>query len=350
MISELHQQPPVPEQNVVSGLIERITFFNEETGFAVLKVKAEGHRDLVTVVGSLASVNAGEWLTAQGRWLQDREFGLQLRADLLRCVAPTTPEGIERYLGSGMVKGIGPVYAKKLVDKFGEHIFDIIENYSSRLEEIEGIGTARRKKIKDAWVEQKVIREIMVFLHSYGVSTSRAVRIYKTYGESAIDAVRANPYSLARDIRGIGFKTADQIAQRLGVAPDSLPRACAALSHILLEATSGGHCALPAQHLQEDACRLLSVDKTIVIEALAQSLISGAVLSETIAGEELIFLPHLRRAEEGIAAKIKELCASSAEPLVFDVEKAIAWSAREGGKELGPPSRRQCDKHSATVS
>ena len=223
----MRTEPPSRPPESLSGLIERVTFFNEENGLAVLKVKAKGHRDLVTVVGSLPSVSAGEWVTAEGRWVQDREFGLQFRADMLNSTAPTTKEGIEKYLGSGMVKGIGPVYAKKLVDKFGEKIFDIIEQESARLEEVDGIGPKRRQRIKEAWAEQKVIRKIMVFLHSNGVSTSRAVRIYKTYGEGAIEKVQANPYCLAKDIHGIGFKTADQIAQKIGIPHDSIIRACA---------------------------------------------------------------------------------------------------------------------------
>ena len=190
----------------------------------MLKVKAKGHRDLVAVVGSLASVSAGEWVTAEGSWVQDREFGLQFRADMLNSTAPTTREGIEKYLGSGMVKGIGPIYARKLVEKFGEKIFDIIEQESARLEDIDGIGPKRRQRIKEAWAEQKVIRKIMVFLHSNGVSTSRAVRIYKTYGEGAIEKVQLDPYCLAKDIHGIGFKTADQIAQKIGIPHDSILR------------------------------------------------------------------------------------------------------------------------------
>ena len=173
--------PPTPRPSSqpfaesLSGLIERVTFFNEENGFAILKVKTKGHRDPVTVVGSLPSANAGEWVTAEGRWVQDREFGLQFRAEILTSTAPTSREGIEKYLGSGMVKGIGPIYAQKLVARFGEEIFNIIETQSARLEELEGIGPKRRKRIKEAWNEQKVIREIMLFLHSHGVSTSRAV-------------------------------------------------------------------------------------------------------------------------------------------------------------------------------
>ena len=217
----LQTQPPAKHAESLSGLIERVTFFNEENGYAVLKVKAKGHRDNVTVVGSLPSVSAGEWVTAEGRWVQDREFGLQFRAEMLNATAPTTKEGIEKYLGSGMVKGIGPVYAKKLVEKFGEKIFDIIETESARLEEVDGIGPKRRKRIKEAWAEQKVIRQIMVFLHSNGVSTSRAVRIFKTYGQDAIEKSEADPYALAKDIHGIGFKTADQIAQKIGIPVDS---------------------------------------------------------------------------------------------------------------------------------
>ena len=143
-----------------------MTFFNEETGFAVLRVKAKGHPDLLTVVGSLPSASPGEWLTAEGKWVRDKEHGLQLKADKIKCVPPSTRDGIEKYLGSGMVKGIGPVYARKLVERFGEKIFEIIEDYSVKLEEVDGIGPGRRKLIKEAWAEQKFIREIMVFLHS----------------------------------------------------------------------------------------------------------------------------------------------------------------------------------------
>jgi len=188
----LPNNPPAKHADSLSGLIERVTFFNEENGYAVLKVKAKGHRDNVTVFGSLPSVSAGEWVTAEGYWVQDREFALQFRAEMLNATAPTTKEGIEKYFGSGMVKGIGPAYAKKLVGKFSEKIFDIIETESARLEEVDGIGPKRRKRIKDAWAEQKVIRPIMVFLHSNGVSTSRAVRIFKTYGQDAIEKVRGN--------------------------------------------------------------------------------------------------------------------------------------------------------------
>lgn len=331
--------PPAPERlhaESLAGLIERVTFFNEETGFVVLQAKVKGRRDLVTVVGSLPSANPGEWLTAQGRWVQDREFGLQFRAELLTSTAPTTREGIEKYLGSGMVKGIGPVYARKLVDHFGEAIFEVIESASARLETIDGIGPKRRKRIKDAWAEQKVIREIMVFLHSHGVSTSRAVRIYKTYGEGAIEQVRSNPYALARDIQGIGFKTADQIAQRLGIPPDSLVRACAGLSHVLLEATGQGHCALPVALLKDEAGRLLLVDDTLVTTALERTLGGGELVRETVGGEDLVFLPHLKRAEEGIAARLRALAALPPAYPPLDLDKALAWYQEKAAQTLAP--------------
>ncbi|MFM8715289.1 MAG: helix-hairpin-helix domain-containing protein, partial [Spartobacteria bacterium] len=248
----------------VTGLIERVTFHNEETGFCVVRVKVDGRRDLVTVVGRASSINAGEWLTAEGAWIQDRDHGTQLKAELLQTSAPTSREGIEKYLASGLIKGIGPVYAKKLVEKFGESVFDIIDRESARLEQVRGIGSERRRTIRTAWAEQKVVREIMVFLHSNGVSTSRAVRIYKTYGDEAVEKVRANPYLLARDISGIGFKTADQIARKLGIPEDSILRARAGLSHALSEAGGNGHCALPEELLLKNAADLLEMDSLIL--------------------------------------------------------------------------------------
>lgn len=320
----------------LSGLIERVTFHNEDTGFAVLKVKVRGHRDLVSVVGSLATVSPGEWINAEGRWIQDREFGAQFRADILTSTAPTSREGIEKYLGSGMVKGIGPVYAKKLVERFGEGIFEVIETESAKLESIDGIGPKRRRRIKEAWKEQKAIREIMVFLHSHGVGTSRAVRIFKTYGEQAIETVRANPYTLAKDIPGIGFKSADQIAQRVGIPFDSLVRAGAGLNHVLLEATGEGHCALPLDLLKDEAGKLLLVDDGVVTRALELALGRRELVMESIDGDDLIFLPSIRRAEEGIAGRILNLCAEPPSFPAIDFEKAVAWCESKTGKALAP--------------
>jgi exodeoxyribonuclease V alpha subunit len=330
---------PVPLPESLSGLIERVTFFNEENGYAVLRVKVKGERELVTVVGVLASVSAGEWIHAQGRWVRDREYGRQFRAEVLTSTAPTTREGIEKYLGSGMVKGIGPVYARKLVDHFGERIFDVIEQTSGRLEEVPGVGPQRRRRIKEAWAEQKVVRAIMVFLHSHGVSTSRAVRIYKTYGEEAVERVRANPYLLARDIRGIGFKSADQIAQRLGVPADSLLRASAGLQHVLVEAMNEGHCALPGEELQRAAVALLGVDAGLVDTALERSVEQAELTRERVGEAELVYLPHVQRAEREVSERIRRLAIAPSLYPAIDLERAIAWCEQRTSKVLAPSQR-----------
>jgi exodeoxyribonuclease V alpha subunit len=190
-----------PTQEVLAGLVERFTFHNAENGFCVLRAKARGHRDLVTIVGHAAIISAGEWITASGEWINDRAHGQQFKARFLKTSAPSSI-----YLGSGMIRGIGPVYAKKMVKAFGEKVFDVIEAEPDRLREVTGIGAVRAKRITDAWAEQKVVREIMVFLHSHGVGTARAVRIFKTYGANAVQVMTENPYRLARDIRGIGLR------------------------------------------------------------------------------------------------------------------------------------------------
>src|SRR4051794_8271072 len=212
---------------VLAGLVERVTFHNEENGFCVLRVKARGQRDLITVLGHAAMISAGEFIQASGAWQNDHTHGVQFKASFLKAMPPTTTEGIEKYLGSGMIRGIGPVYAKKLVRAFAEAVFEIIEQEPHRLREVTGIGPKRAERIIAGWGEQKVIREIMLFLHSNGVGTSRAVRIYKTYGADAVQLISENPYRLARDIRGIGFRTADQIAAKLGIERDGAdPRPC----------------------------------------------------------------------------------------------------------------------------
>jgi exodeoxyribonuclease V alpha subunit len=341
-----------PAQESVAGLVERVTFFNEENGFAILKVKVKGQRDLVTVLGSVPAVSPGEWLTAQGRWTRDREHGLQLRADWISLTPPGTREGIERYLGSGMVKGIGPVYAGKLVQKFGEKIFDIIEHESGRLEEVDGIGPNRRRQIKQAWAEQKVIREIMVFLHSHGVGTSRAVRIYKVYGENAVAEVQGNPYALARDIPGIGFKTADQIAQELGIPHDSQLRARAGLRHVLLEATGQGHCALPMEILREETEKLLSVGEKIVKEAMEGAFTQREIVWEKLENDSLVFLPYLQQAEEGIAACLQRLSVATPNFPPMDFPAALKWVEEKTGKALAPSQTealRQALSHRALV-
>ncbi|MBX3747614.1 MAG: ATP-dependent RecD-like DNA helicase [Verrucomicrobiae bacterium] len=323
----------------LSGLVERVTFHQEDTGFAVVKVQARGHRDLVTVVGTVAAVNPGEWLHAEGGWIQDRHYGRQFRAERMQCTAPTTREGIERFLGSGLVKGVGPVCAKKLVGRFGEGVLKVIEENSARLEEVDGIGPKRRRTIREAWGQQKAIREIMVFLHAHGVSTARAVRIHRTYGDAAIETVRSDPYRLARDIPGIGFRTADGIAERLGIPRDSLARAEAGLDHTLGEATSQGHCALPRGRLVEGAMALLGVEEGLVTAALEGAVERKALVEETVGDEELVYLPALLRAERGVAARVLRLASGTAPFPPIDRDKAIGWYEERTGEVLAPSQR-----------
>jgi exodeoxyribonuclease V alpha subunit len=329
---------PVPggPDDALSGQVERVTFHNDETGFCILKVKVQGRKEPVAVLGSLPSVAPGEWVTAQGTWERDRDHGIQLKAHKLKTQPPTSLEGIEKYLGSGMIKGIGPVYATKLVKKFGEKVFDIIENQSKRLQEVDGIGRERRQRIKDAWAEQKVVRDIMLFLHAHGLGTNRAVRIYKSYGAEAIELIRADPYRLARDIHGIGFHSADSVAEKLGLEADSLLRARAAIEHLLDQATTEGHCALPRRDLLEGAARLLEVDESVVNEAFERHLKDDRILSEKIAGEELIFMPLLRDAEERIARQLRRLAEAKAPEPAIDAEKAIPWVEEKTGRKLSP--------------
>src|SRR5438552_7172834 len=296
---------------VLAGLFDRVTFHSSDNGFCVLRVKARGQRDLITLVGHAAMISAGEFVQASGSWINDRTHGVQFKASFLKATAPTTIEGIEKYLGSGMIRGIGPVYAKKLVRAFGEAVFDIIQQEPSRLREVTGIGPKRAERIIAGWAEQKVIREIMLFLHSNGVGTSRAVRIYKTYGADAIRLISENPYRLARDIRGIGFRTADQIAAKLGIEKTALIRVRAGISFALAEAMDDGHCGLPADELSSVARKLLEVPADLVETALGLELQHGTVIADTLEERRCIFLAALYRAEREIAEKLKALAGGT---------------------------------------
>ena len=314
-----------PGTEVLAGLVDRVTFHNPETGFCVLRVKARGQRDPITVVGHAAMISAGEFVQASGAWINDRTHGVQFRASFLKATAPTTAEGIEKYLGSGMIRGIGPVYARKLVRAFGEAVFDVIAQEPARLREVTGIGPKRAERIIAGWAEQKIIREIMLFLHSSGVSTARAVRIYKTYGADAVQLISENPYRLARDIRGIGFRTADQIAAKLGIEKTALIRVCAGISFALAEALDEGHCGLPHEELLALARQLLEVPTELVDTALGLELQDGAVVADDVEGRRCVFLAGLYRAEREIAEKLRALSAGKPPWPSIDAGKAIPW-------------------------
>jgi exodeoxyribonuclease V alpha subunit len=330
----LHPRPDSSNQEVLAGLIERVTFHNAENGFCVLRIKARGHRDLVTVVGHAATISAGEWVTAGGEWANDRTHGQQFKTRFLRTSAPTTTEGIEKYLGSGMIRGIGPVYARKLVKAFGAKVFDVTETEPDRLREVTGIGPMRARRITDAWAEQKIVREIMVFLHSHGVGTARAVRIFKTYGADAIQVMADNPYRLARDIRGIGFKTADAIAMRLGIDKAAMIRVRAGISYALAEAMDEGHCGLPTGELIPLAATLLEVPAELVQTALDLELTEGTVVADTVGETPCIFLTGLYRAERVIAERIRSLANGRLPWPYIDPEKALPWIEQKTGLSL----------------
>lgn len=322
------------ENEVLAGLVERVTFHSQESGFCVLRVKVGGRRDLVAVVGHAAMVSAGEWITAAGGWQNDRNHGLQFKARFLKTSEPSSLEGIRKYLGSGMIRGIGPVYANRLVEKFGKEVFDIIEADPKLLREIEGIGPIRAERIAAGWADQKAIREIMVFLHQHGVSTARSVRIYKTYGADSIEVMSQNPYRLAKDIRGIGFRTADAIAEKLGIEKTSMIRVRAGVSYALAEAMGDGHCAYPRADLAGQAAKLLDVPADLVESAVRDELEEGVVVADTIGRAECLFLAALHAAERKIADNIARIRAGSAPWPAIDADKALPWIKGKTGLEL----------------
>ena len=267
----------------------------------------------------------GEYIECQGSWVNDKQHGLQFKAQHLNVVAPTTLEGIEKYLGSGMIKGIGPHFAKKLVRAFGETVFDVIEATPDRLTELEGIGAKRKALVVSAWAEQKAVKDIMVFLQSHGVGTARSVRIYKTYGNQAIEKVRENPYRLALDIHGIGFKTADSLAERLGIAKDASIRAQAGVRHVLQSLCDEGHCAVEYQQLLNATHGLLDIPAPIIEEAIAHEIKQENVMADTINSQVCIYPVSLYQAEVKSASHLKRLLHGELPWGHIDYEKAIPW-------------------------
>ncbi len=320
---------------VLRGLVDRVVFHNEDNGFCILKVVPQGKNDVVSLIGKAPRVVAGEEFEARGVWEPNRDFGPQFKADELSLKRPDSLAGIERYLGSGLIEGIGPKYAKRMVEKFGPKVFDIIENESRKLEDVEGVGKKRRIEIRESWMKQKSIHGIMLFLHQHGISSSRALRIYKTYGEEAQAVLKENPYRLAQDIRGIGFKTADDIACQLSVAEDAPERIKAGLLHVLETAAGNGHCCFPEAKVIEKAVELLGV------EALIAPQIEVLITSDQIERhDEFLYLPYLRAAEQSIAASVKSLAAVPAAYPPIDEDAALAWVMKKTGKELAESQQR----------
>jgi len=325
----------------LDGQIERVVFRNEENGYAILRLNVRGHKDLVTVVGTASSVNPGEWVAADGEWITDKQYGRQFRAESMRVSQPDTIAGIKKFLGSGMIKGVGKEYAERLVAAFGRDVFDVIENSSGKLQKVEGIGPTRRASIKAAWEEQKGVREIMSFLFSHGVSTARAFRIHRTYGDAAIERIQRDPYCLARDIRGIGFLIADGIARKLGIEKNSPLRARAGVEYVLQELTSNGHCAFPRGDLRQRAVEMLEIPPEQVADAITKGVEEKRLIQdEDQQGRILIYLPKLFFAEWQFSKKMTELIYGKHPCPKIDFEKALEWVQKKIRMEL---SKNQCE-------
>jgi exodeoxyribonuclease V alpha subunit len=323
----------------LAGLVERVTFHNPDNGFCVLRVKVKGHHELVTLLGAAPSVAVGEYIQASGVWETHREHGRQFRAVFLQVTPPTSAEGMEKYLGSGLIKGIGPIFAWRLVTAFNDAVFEVIEQAPHRLFEVAGIGRKRAVRITASWADQRVIRDIMAFLQGHGVSTSRAVRIYKTYGADAIPVVSANPYCLARDIVGIGFKSADLIAQRLGIARTAMVRAQAGIEYALMKAVADGHCGLPEDQLLTQAEQLLEIPRPTLAEAMSREIADGFVMADQLDGCRCLFLAHLWRAERLIGQRLLALSHEPPPWSSIDVEAAITRVEEKLGVTLAASQR-----------
>ncbi|MFI8005114.1 ATP-dependent RecD-like DNA helicase [Streptomyces sp. NPDC086010] len=333
---------------VLEGVLERITYANEENGYTVARVDTgRGAGDLLTVVGSLLGAQPGESLRMEGRWGSHPQFGKQFQVDNYTTVLPATIQGIRRYLGSGLIKGIGPVMADRITTHFGVDTLDIIEQHPKRLVEVPGLGPKRTKMIAAAWEEQKAIKEVMVFLQTVGVSTSIAVRIYKKYEDASISVVKNQPYRLAADVWGIGFLTADRIAQAVGIPHDSPERVKAGLQYALSQSTDQGHCFLPEERLIADGVKLLQVDTGLVIDCLAELAEDPeGVVRERVPGPEdgqpvtAVYLVPFHRAEISLAAQVQRLLRTPEDrmPAFQDVDwdKALSWLARRTGAKLAP--------------
>jgi len=340
-----HNTPPAADNDTapleaVTGTVESIVFRNDETGYTVCAVKTHGgcvrQRDtVVTIVGSCAAVWEGEELHAEGQWVRHPSHGQQFQARTITCITPTSTEGLRRYLASGMIKGIGPKFAQRIVDRFGERTLEVIDKESGRLREVEGIGEGRRKLIKESWTEQRGVREIMIFLQSHGIGTAKASRIYRQYGADAIAVVKRNPYRLCEDVWGIGFKTADGIALSVGIPHDSEVRARAGLIYTLQTEADEGHCFTIESDLLLHAQELLGITVEILGDALAKEFEKGTLAKE----DSRIYLRDLFRAETRVATILRRLLDAPQPFAPIDAARAIPWAESKMGLNLAPLQR-----------
>ncbi|HEY0593107.1 MAG TPA: ATP-dependent RecD-like DNA helicase, partial [Thermoanaerobaculia bacterium] len=320
------------------GTVERVTFRNPENGFTVFRIRVEGSAETARVVGIGPDLTQGERIEASGAWIVDRTHGKQFQASRIATSAPSGRAAIETYLASGAVRGVGPHLAKKLFETFGERVFDVIEREPETLRRIRGIGKAKAASIAASWGEQKASRDLMLFLHEHGVTPARAARIHKQYGADAIRLIRENPYRLADEVRGIGFLSADSLAQRLGIPRESMDRVRAGIRYALEQKALEGHCGYPRDLLLNDAATLLGVPPHLVEQGFAPELESRQLAEETIEGKPAIFLGRLWHAEASAAKRLLRL-AEAPLPWAIQTEKAIAWVEPRLGIALSPTQR-----------
>jgi exodeoxyribonuclease V alpha subunit len=305
----------------IAGTIERIIYSNDENHYTVAQLLPENDRKPITIVGNLAMLNVGETVRLTGKWTTHKDFGRQFSVEKFESVLPSTVDGIKKYLGSGLVKGIGPAFAERIVEKFGADTLRVIDEFSAKLREVDGIGPERARRIKDAWQQQRAVRDIMIFLQGVGIGTSHAAKIYKQYGDRAIVVVRENPYQLARDIQGIGFKTADAIAQRVGIPENSPHRLCAGVIYSLEQAAEDGHVCLPQAQLVQFSTQLLGAEVQPVESAIQQLALNGDIVLEN----DAVFLAGLHRSERNCAERLLNLRNAKKNLPPIDVEKALEW-------------------------
>lgn len=312
------QQRPQHFTVKIRGVVERITYQNPENGYTVLKCAVKSYKELVTVIGSLLDVNVGSVLLIYGNWKVDSRYGRQFAAESWEETLPATVFGIEKYLGSGLIKGVGPKYAKKIVAQFGTETLEVIETDISRLQEVDGIGKKRIKMIRDSWERQKEIKNVMLFLQDHGVSTSFAAKIYRQYGNESLDKMKENPFQMADDIWGIGFKTADGIAQKLGFAKEAYVRLRSGIMYTLSNLADEGHVFAYQKQLIAKAAELLEAEESSIVMTLDQMIMDKDLICETVdyntdqAEMKAIYLPAFYYAEAGVAGKLKRLAQAPA--------------------------------------
>jgi exodeoxyribonuclease V alpha subunit len=317
----------------IQGQIDRITYRNDENGYTIAKFKVRGRREPVTVLGNFLDPAPGEILKMQGEWTNHPRYGEQFKMSFYEPLVPATVEGIERYLGSGLIRGLGPVMAKRIVKVFGKRTLDVIENEIERLAEVEGIGEKRVEMIRRAWEEQKEIREVMIFLQSHGVGPGYATRIFRHYGREALGVVKENPYRMATDIHGIGFLTADRIAEKLGVAKDSPLRAEAGILHVLSELAEDGHVYYPYEPLIKKCLEILQVDREVIVRAFGAIAAEKKIVIEDLNEDPGSFVENLKAVylagfhlcETNIAARLKALTTTAKSLRIPDPARALEW-------------------------